>query len=560
MWAVLAIVVILIVVIVVLRRGRSANQVDAADRRETNRDAATSPVAQRERDEQQTIERREDVAQATDAGSADAAETAGRPRRAIDDTDPDVRSDADLGGDRRTGSSAWRDTSTDEARQSTEQTPDGESAERRTVSGLSDAGAETDVRDDEFDNDVTDATLEEGGHSPRLRRAEKDTSEADEELRRAEYDPTLSDELRRRPEDVADESDEAGRRDEFAGESPNTDDPFARSDDDSWRHADATQAEVGDTAPVDVHGKGVADERAAQEDAAQRHGFVAGAGAGAGTIGQRADLGHDQGDLGHEQAAPGTEVAPEETVRPDFEQGDVTEQSYDALANEEDHVPLEAAKADRESGGHTDEQRAEATQAEDDLSPAGAAPVGAALGQQDQPQAAEDADPSDDVPTEQGPAHVATPEFVTEDGVGGDPLHDDDGDDEFEQHGETASLGSGQQEPAVIEATAEGETANLEAAPTSDFDAAVPSSGPSVEPQDEEPLAAGWDGPFGPGSADAGPDGSGPEGWTVKGAKTTKVYLTPDIPVYDQAKANVWFIDEARAQDAGFRRWDLPKN
>lgn len=72
--------------------------------------------------------------------------------------------------------------------------------------------------------------------------------------------------------------------------------------------------------------------------------------------------------------------------------------------------------------------------------------------------------------------------------------------------------------------------------------------------------AAMWDGPLGPGSAEADEDGSGPAGWTVKAARQTMVYLTPDIPVYEQAKANVWFIDEDRAQSAGFRRWDRPKD
>ena len=67
-----------------------------------------------------------------------------------------------------------------------------------------------------------------------------------------------------------------------------------------------------------------------------------------------------------------------------------------------------------------------------------------------------------------------------------------------------------------------------------------------------------WDGPFGPGSADAGPHGSGPRGWTVKAAKQAKIYITPDLPVYDKATANLWFIDEQRALDAGFTRWTPP--
>lgn len=74
----------------------------------------------------------------------------------------------------------------------------------------------------------------------------------------------------------------------------------------------------------------------------------------------------------------------------------------------------------------------------------------------------------------------------------------------------------------------------------------------------EEEVEQVWDGPFGPGSAEAGSNGEGPRGWTVKAARQTKVYLTPDIAVYEAARANVWFVDEQRAIDAGFRRWDMP--
>lgn len=79
-----------------------------------------------------------------------------------------------------------------------------------------------------------------------------------------------------------------------------------------------------------------------------------------------------------------------------------------------------------------------------------------------------------------------------------------------------------------------------------------------AEPTDAD-VEQVWDGPFGPGSAEAGPHGEGPRGWTIKGARQTKVYLTPDIPVFNSAKANVWFVDEQRAIDAGFHRWDAPQ-
>ena len=125
---------------------------------------------------------------------------------------------------------------------------------------------------------------------------------------------------------------------------------------------------------------------------------------------------------------------------------------------------------------------------------------------------------------------AAAPEYVAEDADTGVPPEDesDESDDDDVAYADV-------------------ETVNVEPAPTEEAPA-------------EEPVAVGWDGPFGAGSADANEDGSGPEGWTVKAAKSTKVYLTPEIGVYDQAKANVWFIDEQRAQDAGFRRWDQAKS
>ena len=63
------------------------------------------------------------------------------------------------------------------------------------------------------------------------------------------------------------------------------------------------------------------------------------------------------------------------------------------------------------------------------------------------------------------------------------------------------------------------------------------------------------DAPYGPGSARAAPDGSGPAGWLVKGRSDTKLYYTPDDPTYDPTAAQVWFPDEASAVRAGFRPW-----
>lgn len=64
-------------------------------------------------------------------------------------------------------------------------------------------------------------------------------------------------------------------------------------------------------------------------------------------------------------------------------------------------------------------------------------------------------------------------------------------------------------------------------------------------------LAAGQ--PYGEGSAAAGADGGGPDGYTVKGNADTMTYHDEDSPSYDEVKAEVWFISSAHAEAAGFR-------
>ena len=67
------------------------------------------------------------------------------------------------------------------------------------------------------------------------------------------------------------------------------------------------------------------------------------------------------------------------------------------------------------------------------------------------------------------------------------------------------------------------------------------------------------DGPYGPGSARAAEDGSGPAGWAVKGNANSMLYHTPESPYYGRTRAEVWFTDEDVAAAAGFRRWDHKK-
>jgi hypothetical protein len=66
-------------------------------------------------------------------------------------------------------------------------------------------------------------------------------------------------------------------------------------------------------------------------------------------------------------------------------------------------------------------------------------------------------------------------------------------------------------------------------------------------------------GRHGPGSATPAADGSGPEGWTVKGNEDSMLYHSPESSAYAVTVAEVWFRDVATAEAAGFSRWDKGK-
>lgn len=78
----------------------------------------------------------------------------------------------------------------------------------------------------------------------------------------------------------------------------------------------------------------------------------------------------------------------------------------------------------------------------------------------------------------------------------------------------------------------------------------------SEEAAGTDPEAGVEEGPYGPGSAAAADDGSGPEGWTIKGNADSMLYHTEDSPYFSRTKAEVWFRDEESAAAAGFERWD----
>lgn len=61
------------------------------------------------------------------------------------------------------------------------------------------------------------------------------------------------------------------------------------------------------------------------------------------------------------------------------------------------------------------------------------------------------------------------------------------------------------------------------------------------------------DQPYGEGSAAPAADGSGPEGFTVKGDASSMIYHDETSPAYEETIAEVWFLSPAHAEAAGFR-------
>jgi hypothetical protein len=62
------------------------------------------------------------------------------------------------------------------------------------------------------------------------------------------------------------------------------------------------------------------------------------------------------------------------------------------------------------------------------------------------------------------------------------------------------------------------------------------------------------------GPATPGPDGSGPDGWTIKAKEGSGLYHTPSSPSWERMHADAWFATAEAAEAAGFRRWDWRRN
>jgi hypothetical protein len=74
-------------------------------------------------------------------------------------------------------------------------------------------------------------------------------------------------------------------------------------------------------------------------------------------------------------------------------------------------------------------------------------------------------------------------------------------------------------------------------------------AGPAAEPAGHLAL----DQPYGEGSAASAADGSGPQGFAVKGNATSMTYYDDASPVFEETRAEVWFVSIAHAEAAGFR-------
>ncbi|XKF11022.1 NADH-quinone oxidoreductase subunit NuoE [Knoellia locipacati] len=88
-------------------------------------------------------------------------------------------------------------------------------------------------------------------------------------------------------------------------------------------------------------------------------------------------------------------------------------------------------------------------------------------------------------------------------------------------------------------------------APLTGTPASPASQGPTVQTGGEAP--AGFvTSSYGDGTVTPLTDGSGPEGWEIKGNSRSMLFHTPKSPSYSRTRAEVWFRDEDAARAAGF--------
>ncbi len=86
---------------------------------------------------------------------------------------------------------------------------------------------------------------------------------------------------------------------------------------------------------------------------------------------------------------------------------------------------------------------------------------------------------------------------------------------------------------------------------------AAPAPAEKAEPAKEAAPAAG---PYGDDSAAPLADGSGPEGFEVKGNEDSKKFHAPSSPWYGRTVAEVWFRSVEAAEKAGFVNAEKPRD
>ena len=112
--------------------------------------------------------------------------------------------------------------------------------------------------------------------------------------------------------------------------------------------------------------------------------------------------------------------------------------------------------------------------------------------------------------------------------------------------------------PATAQAPAEASPAGAETRQTVMSSAASETAvghtaEPTGQPTGQPAGHLAVDQPYGEGSAAPAPDGSGPDGFTVKGDASSMVYHDETSPAFEETRAEVWFLSAAHAEAAGFR-------
>lgn len=157
-----------------------------------------------------------------------------------------------------------------------------------------------------------------------------------------------------------------------------------------------------------------------------------------------------------------------------------------------------------------------------------------------------------------------------------DPHHVEPQQDQHEHTHQTEEAehpaGGAQHEPLTADEVLDSRDAADRDPGAGDAEQPVAAGAVATEPAMTEPSADGpaVDGPqaapagghvfaesvYGVGSVEPAEDGSGPEGWTVKGNTGSMLFHTADSPSYDAVRAEVWFDSEESARNAGFAHWD----